>query len=71
MHCDSFSLDDKYNSEENRMLVARSRKCFTKISVSEEGSIIYVTETYDGEKEYGLEKISDMFVTEMRGWLHC
>ncbi len=30
MHCDSFLLDDKYDSEENRMIVDRSRNCKRK-----------------------------------------
>ncbi len=41
------------------------------VSVSKDVSIIYVTETYDREKEYGLEEIADMFATEMRGWGPC
>lgn len=42
-----------------------------KISVSEDGSIIYVTDTYDGDEEYALEEISSIFTTEMRGWGPC
>ena len=42
-----------------------------KINISEDGSTIYVTDTYEGEQEYGLEGISEIFVTEMRGWGPC
>ncbi|MEG0855812.1 MAG: hypothetical protein RSG52_04940 [Terrisporobacter sp.] len=42
-----------------------------EISISEDGLTIYVTEVYDGEKEYALEEISGMFLTEMRGWGPC
>lgn len=57
----------EFREEEGRL----GENVLQKISISEDGSIIYVTETYDGEKEYGLEEISDIFVTEMRGWGPC
>lgn len=42
-----------------------------KISVSEDGSTIYVTDRYEGDEEYSLEGISEIFTTEMRGWGPC
>lgn len=42
-----------------------------KISISEDGSTIYVTDTYEGDEEYSLELISSIFTTEMRGWGPC
>lgn len=54
----------EFRAEESRL----GENVLEKISVSEDGSSIYVTETYDGEKEYALEEISEMFITEMRGW---
>lgn len=54
----------EFRAEESRL----GENVLEKISVSEYGSSIYVTETYDGEKEYALEEISEMFITEMRGW---
>ena len=41
------------------------------ISISDDGSIIYVTDKYEGDEEYELEIISHIFTTEMRGWGPC
>lgn len=57
----------EFRAEESRL----GENVLEKISVSEDGSSIYVTETYDGEKEYALEEISEIFLTEMRGWGPC
>ena len=57
---------------EYREEVARlGENSLQKISISEDGSTIYVTDTYEGEQEYDLEGISEIFVTEMRGWGPC
>lgn len=57
----------EFRAEESRL----GENVLEKISISEDGSTIYVTETYDGEKEYVLEEISEIFLTEMRGWGPC
>lgn len=57
----------EFRQEEGRL----GDNILQKIHISEDGSTIYVTETYDGEKEYALEEISEMFITEMRGWGPC
>ncbi|WP_297135635.1 hypothetical protein [Terrisporobacter sp.] len=57
----------EFRAEEGRL----GENVLEKISISEDGSTIYVTETYDGEKEYALEEISEIFLTEMRGWGPC
>ena len=57
---------------EYREEVARlGENSLQKISISEDGSTIYVTDTYEGEQEYDLEGISEIFVTEMRGCGPC
>lgn len=57
---------------EYREEVARlGENSLEKISVSEDGSIIYVTDTYEGDEEYSLGEISSIFTTEMRGWGPC
>ncbi len=57
----------EFRAEEGRL----GENVLEKISISEDGSTIYVTETYDGEKEYALVEISEIFLTEMRGWGPC
>lgn len=57
----------EFRAEEGRL----GENVLEKISISEDGLTIYVTETYDGEKEYALEGISEIFTTEMRGWGPC
>lgn len=57
----------EFRAEEGRL----GENVLEKISISEDGSTIFVTETYDGEKEYALEEISEIFLTEMRGWGPC
>ena len=57
----------EFRNEEARL----GENVLEKISVSEDGSIIYVTDTYKGEEEYALEEISSIFTTEMRGWGPC
>lgn len=57
----------EFRAEEGRL----DENVLEKISISEDGSTIYVTETYDGEKEYALVEISEIFLTEMRGWGPC
>lgn len=65
------------NEAKDLIIEFRAEECrlgenvLEKISISEDGSTIYVTETYDGEKEYALAEISEIFLTEMRGWGPC
>lgn len=57
---------------EYREEVARlGENSLEKISVSEDGTIIYVTDRYEGDEEYLLEGISEIFTAEMRGWGTC
>lgn len=56
-------LITEFRAEEGRL----GANVLEKISISEDGLTIFVTETYDGEKEYALEEISEIFFTEMRG----
>ena len=52
----------EFRAEESRL----GENVLEKISISEDGSTIYVTETYDGEKEYVLEEISEIFYRNER-----
>lgn len=57
----------EFREEEARL----GENVLEKISISENGSTIYVIDKYRGEEEYALEGISEIFVTEMRGWGPC
>ena len=57
----------EFRNEESRL----GENVLEDISISEDGSIIYVTDMYDGDEEYALEEISSIFTAEMRGWGPC
>lgn len=68
-HCDSFSLDDRYDSEENRIIVNRSRKT-TKKKKKKKNNNTNNTVRNTQLSIYPTEKSSEAYEYAKRGRTH-